>query len=326
MHVFKWILFLIQPIIMQHALAQTCCSGGVPLANNIGGLPISVKNTWQFSFGADLNVLTTLKEGTSKLDDRSRERKTLSLLFKTSYSITDKFFIDGLFSWVQQERIISQPTGFTDYDQTRGLGDAVVLFNYNYFNFKRVKLIAALGPKIPFGLSNLKDSDGLTLNADLQPGSGAWDGIFLHRIQATGKARPSRLYFANFTYRYTGVNTEYLGEQDYQFGNELQLLAGVADQFLIGTALISVGLNARYRSVRQDKFNNELLPNTGGNWVFLMPVVGWHIKSNMILSLNGEVPLYANVDGTQLSPTYRINGGIYYSISKNNQVKKQVNK
>lgn len=310
----KWyLLFFIQLTVNFKGLTQTCCSGGVPLSNNIGGLPVSSKHTWQFSLGGDLNTLKTLKEGTAELEDDSRERRTFSALFKTSYSFTDRLFVEGLFSWVQQERTITQPTDFTDHTKTQGIGDAVLIANYAYINNSNLKLIVGIGPKLPTGASDLKNDDGLILNADLQPGSGAWDGIFSHRIQLTNKLRKSQTYFLNFIYRFTGVNYQYLGDQRYQFGNEIQLLAGVADQFLIGSALMSFGLNSRYRAVEQDRFNNQLLPNTGGSWLFVMPVIGWHIRSNLILGLNGELPLYAHVEGTQLTPTYRINGSIYYS-------------
>jgi hypothetical protein len=297
-------------------LAQTCCSGGIPLSNNVGGLPLSSRNTWQFSINGDLNILKTVKEGTRVLDDHSRNRKTFSLLFKTTYSITDNFFLEGLFSWVQQERTIEQVNGFHDFDRTRGLGDGVILLNYHYLTIGDTKFIMAFGPKIPIGAYDLKDDRGLNLNADLQPGSGAWDGVFLHRIQGIGKSRPSRSFFANFTYRFMGENKNYLGDQVYRFGNETQLMAGVADQFLIGSALISPGLNARYRSVSNDRFNRELLPNTGGSWLFVMPAIGWHVRPDMMLTLNAELPVYANIIGTQLSPTLRINGGIFYSFSK----------
>ncbi len=313
----KWyLLFLIHLIIPYNGFSQTCCSGGVPLSNNIGGLPASTKNTWQFSLAGDLNTLSTLKEGSQELDDDSRQRKTFSALLKSSYSFTDRFFVEGLFSWVTQERIITQQAGFTDYDKTQGIGDAVLLVNYTYLNKGSLKLTGGIGPKLPTGASDLKDENGLTLNADLQPGSGAWDGIFLHRIQFTNTFRKSQNYFINFTYRYAGVNNKYLGSEQYQFGNEVQLISGIADQFLIGSSLFSFGLNARYRSVNKDQFNSQTLPNTGGQWLFIMPVAGWHIRSNIILGINGELPLYAHVDGTQLSPTYRINGSIYYSFSK----------
>jgi hypothetical protein len=298
------------------AIAQTCCSGGVPLANNIGGLPLSAKHTWQFSLSGDMNVLKTLKEGSSEIDDDSRERKTYSILLKTAYTFTDKLFVESLLTWVQQERTISQPGNFTDFDQTRGLGDAALLINYSYFNTRNLTLIGGIGPKLPTGKADLKDDNGLTYNADLQPGSGAWDGLLLHRAQFANASRRSQLYQFNLTYRYTGKNKNYLGSEEYRFGNEFQMLSGVSDQFVIGKGLFSTGLTVRYRHVRQDQFNEQVLPNTGGEWIFLMPAIGWHIRSNFILGINSEFPLYANVDGTQLTPTVRVNGSIYYVLQK----------
>ncbi len=299
------------------AIAQTCCSGGVPLANNLGGLPLTLQGTFQLAVTADLNRLLTLKEGTTVLDDNSRERTTVSTLVKASYSFTDKLFVETLISWVMQQRIIEQTGGFTDSEQTSGFGDLAVLLNYSYYTRKRITLTAGIGPKLPTGASDLTNSNGLSLNADLQPGSGAWDALLLHRIQLNSLVRPSRIYFANVTYRYTGTNPDYLNRLQYRFGNESQLILGVADQLVVGKGLFTVGVNSRFRDVRLDQLNEEKLPNTGGQWIFLMPTVGWHIKSNLIVSVSGEFPLYANIEGTQLSPTYRINGGVFYSISKN---------
>ncbi|MGE0588676.1 MAG: hypothetical protein AB7O48_08885 [Cyclobacteriaceae bacterium] len=296
--------------------SQTCCSGGVPLTNNIGGLPISVKGTWQFSLGSDLNVLKTLKSGSEVLTDDSRERTTLSILGKTSYAFSDKLFIESLLSWVRQERSITQFGGFTDLDVTRGVGDAVVMINYQYVRLNKLNLIGGVGPKIPTGASDVKDDNGLTLNADLQPGSGAWDMVFFHRVQAVNSNRPSQNYFLNATYRLTGTNSNYLGSLDYRFGNEWQVISGVADQFVIGSTLISTGLNIRFRNVRQDQIDKEPLPNTGGRWIFVMPAIGWHINPHWIVNLSTEVPLAGYVDGTQLSPSIRISGGVFYSIQK----------
>lgn len=294
------------------AWSQTCCSGGVPLANNIGGLPLTSKGTFQFSLAGDLNRLQTLKEGTNVLDDDSRERTTFSTLFKASYALTGRLSIETFMSWVAQQRIISQAGGFSDMEQTKGFGDIAILLNYTYYRQKRITLTAGMGPKLPTGASDLTNANGLPLNADLQPGSGAWDALWLHRAQVTSGKRPSRNYFVNITYRHTGTNPDYLNQLRYRFGNEFQVFTGVADQFVIGKGLFTAGINARFRHARQDALNSEPLPNTGGQWIFLMPNFGWHIKSNMILSANIELPLYAHIEGTQLSPTYRINGGVYY--------------
>lgn len=299
--------------------SQTCCSGGVPLANNLGGLPLTEKGSFQFSLAGDMNRLLTLKEGTVVLDDKSRERTTFSTLFKASYTLTNRVSLETLMSWVSQQRIISQAGGFSNKEQTRGFGDLAVLVNYSYYKRKRIVLTAGIGPKLPTGPSDLANVNGLPLNADLQPGSGAWDALWLHRIQVTSKKRPSRIYFTNITYRYTGINPEYLNQLRYRFGNEFQLIAGVADQVVIGKSLFTVGVNARFRHASQDALDDERLPNTGGTWIFMMPNVGWHIQSNMILSVNGELPLYAKIKGTQLSPTFRINGGLYYAFQRKNK-------
>jgi hypothetical protein len=191
-------IFIILGMLSQSAFAQTCCSGGIPLSNNVGGLPLSPRNTWQFSINGDLNILKTVKEGTRVLNDQARSRKTFSLLFKTTYSFTDKLFLEGLLTWVQQERSIEQVNGFNDFDRTRGFGDGVIILNYHYLTLGNIRFIAALGPKLPIGAHDLTDRQGLKLNADLQPGSGAWDGVFLHRVQGIDKKRPSRSFFANF--------------------------------------------------------------------------------------------------------------------------------
>ena len=297
------------------ATAQTCCSGGVPLANNIGGLPVGTGRTFQISLTTDLNVLKTLKEGARTLDDHSRQRNTITVLTKTSYSFTDHFFVEGLLSWVEQERSISQVGGFKDFKQTQGIGDWVLLANNKYVSQAGWEFIVGAGPKFPTGKSNLKDESGLTLNADLQPGSGAWDGIFVHRIIKTDLNKRTRAYFLNFIYRHTGTNDNYLNGQTYQFGNEWQLLTGISDQLVLKSSLVSYGVNLRFRKAESDRFNEGLIPNTGGNFLYIMPVLSWHLRPNLILLLNAELPLYTKVVGTQLAPSFRIHGGVYYSIS-----------
>ena len=87
--------------------AQTCCSGGVPVASNLG-LPPSEAGAIQFSLGYDLNVLETLKTGRETLEDDSRSRKTHTGIIELGYAFSNKFSVDAFFSYVRQEREISQ--------------------------------------------------------------------------------------------------------------------------------------------------------------------------------------------------------------------------
>ncbi len=261
-------------------------------------------------------MLNTLKNETHLLEDDSRQRVTYSLIMTTAYTLTKKLSVEGLFSWVRQERRIRQNGGFQDFTATSGIGDAILLFRYSYLTTGQWHLTAGLGPKIPLGASDVASDLGITLNADLQPGSGAWDGIFNHRILFSGFGRPSLILSNNIIVRTTGTNDDYLGSQSYQFGNEIQLITGIADQWLLAKQLFNISINTRFRQVEMDKNNQEWLPNTGGSWLFILPALGWLPTPNITISLMSELPLYSRVVGTQLTPNYRFNVGVYYLLNK----------
>jgi hypothetical protein len=185
---------------------------------------------------------------------------------------------------------------------------------YKYLKIEGLEMTAGAGPKLPLGASDLKNENGLTLNADLQPGSGAWDGIFHHRIVKQLVSRPSLVVTNFLTYRLTGVNPDYLGSQQYEFGNEFQLVLGASEQKPVGNQLLSYGVNLRYRHARQDRINHQWLPNTGGQWIFIIPALAWHATTDLAVTLNGEFPIYSQVQGTQLTPTFRFNMGFYFSF------------
>jgi hypothetical protein len=310
---FILILIIYLTFTCHYSFSQTCCSGGVPLANNIGGIAQGEEGAIQISINFDANILRALKEGGESLSDDSRERITYSTLLKVNYSISNKLAIEGLFSAIRQERIINHGS-FTDFTKTEGLGDAVFMVYYKYYGKYSLDLTFGAGPKIPIGPSDLKNDNGITLNADLQPGSGAWDMILHHRISKSFEFRPSATFLHLITYRMTGENPDYLGSQHYELGNELQVLLGFSEQDVIGKILISYGLNFRYRNAGRDVNNNQFLPNTGGQWLFIMPAFSWYIDPLLAVTANVELPLYSEVGGTQLTPTFRFNAGIFWKL------------
>jgi hypothetical protein len=83
---------------------------------------------------------------------------------------------------------------------------------------------------------------------------------------------------------------------------------------LIGKVLLDPGLSFRFRSVQFDRINDQRLPGTGGSWWFVNPNLTWWAGPSFSLNVNVEFPLYANVIGTQLSPTVRWNTGLFYRI------------
>ncbi len=297
------------------ANAQTCCSGGVPMSGNLG-LPSTTGQTWQFTLNYDVNVLKTLKDGQETLDDDSRTRITHSAFFQVGYGFTEKIAVEAFVPYVWQERTIRQ-FGNTNRTATNGIGDAALLIKYRAAAFRNgfSELWIGAGPKFPTGASDLKDERGISLIADLQPGSGAWDGLFLAQYSHNIKLRPTLGLNARFAYRLTGENNEYLGSRTYEFGDEIQVYAGIADQVLMGNFLVDPSLAFRFRKANKDFDNHEVLPNTGGEWLFIIPGASINVTPNLTFQVNAEFPLYAKLVGTQLTPTYRINAGFYFSLT-----------
>lgn len=297
----------------QRLYPQSCCSGGVPMAGNVGSVADVEKGNLLMSVSIDANFLQTLKNGTQTLNDQSRQRTTYSGLLKGVYRFSGYLAVEGMLSYVRQERIIKHGAS-EDFTFLQGLGDAFLMMHFKYMKSENLQLFVGAGPKIPLGASDLKNSRGITMNADMQPGSGAWDAFLHHRISWFIPFLPSSSAHFMITYRLTGENDQYLGTQVYETGNELQLLLGYSGQVFLHNQLWDYGLNIRYRNAGKDTNNSQIIPETGGEWLFLMPSVSWYLNSRFSLGVNAEIPLHSRTVGTQVSPSYRFHTGFFWNI------------
>jgi len=300
--------------------SQTCCSGGVPLSGNVGFTDATPK-AFQFELSYDYNSLSILKFEDKRLNDNSRRRLTQSGLFKFSYAFNNYFAVDALFSYVLQERRITN-FDVINTDKTKGPGDAVILLKYilPVSNEKSTRLQLGIGPKLPLGRHNLRNSNGISLNADLQPGSGSWDLIGWANISRPLALRPSFTFSSSITARINGTNNKYFETEKYKFGNSMQILAGAGDRFTVGTIMMDPSLSFRYRRAWEDKINNVILDNTGGMWLFINPSLGISPFPNFIFNIIPEIPVYSKVVGTQLTPTFRLKFGVYYLFKKKEKI------
>ncbi len=301
----------------QVLFSQTCCSGGVPLSNNLG-LPNEGKGSAHIGLNYDYNNLNTLNAGNEKLNDDSRLRITNSILLNLGYAISDKFSLEGLFTWVNQKRTISQ-FGNENLTDTKGIGDAVILVKYAIPDILGTGSVLniGLGAKVPVGKSDLTTAEGFQLIADLQPGSGAWDALGWLSASKGLSFRPSATISGSLTYRLTGKNSSYLSNSSsYEFGDVVQTNVGYADQFLLFNTIFNPSLIFKYRKASYDKIDGSRVPNTGGEWVFIRPEFSALLTPNISISSRLELPLYSYVDGTQLTPTLRFTAGISFVLKK----------
>ena len=122
-------------------------------------------------------------------------------------------------------------------------------------------------------------------------------------------------FISTVTFRITGANDDYFGSQIYELGDELQIRAGVSDRITIKNLIFDPSLSFRYRMARQDINDGTDLPNTGGDWVFIIPALSYNIGPDFSLNATAELPVFARVDGTQLSPSFRVNFGLFYKLN-----------
>ncbi len=299
-------------------LGQTCCSGGVRIASNLG-MPLESANIFQLTVTYDLNVLKTLKTGTEVLDDRNRRRTTHSALVQGGYSFSRRFSFDALFSYVRQERNVNN-FGSDEFTHTDGIGDATFLVKYLVMDKERFQLTLGLGAKAPIGSSTKTSDKGIALNADLQPGSGAWDAIGWLSVAHSPAKHPSTGYYSNVILALKGHNKEYLGVQDYTFGTEFQFVLGWGDKVFFINQIFDPGISLRYRHAARDEVDFETVPSTGGEWIFVNPSLSWWLNQNVSWNVNVELPLTAKVTGTQVTPTFRLNTGFYYKFPRKQDI------
>ena len=226
---------------------------------------------------------------------------------------------NGLFSFVDQKRTIFSPLGEVNTTQANGLGDVVVLFQYTPFSNLKRSLTLAAGPKLPLGKFNAVDPEyGLPLSPDLQPGSGSLDGILGLTFQEYHLLNVVGLTFSSSAgFRLTAPAQRFEGDFTYRFGNESMIAAGLQKNFLIKTTSLSPFVFLNFRNTLQDKIDGSKVAGTGGNWLNLNPGVNIELSNRVGFNLSGEIPLYRNLNGTQLTTSYRYNIGMSIKLFNN---------
>ncbi len=308
MRLMRFSLFvLIMLFVPSLVKSQACCSAGTPLSGSLE-LPATPVNQWQNMMTYQYNSLQDLVAVSNELSDDSRERSVHSILIESSYGLSKSLSLSALLTLVQQERRIDTQFAGTDFLRARGLGDAVLLLKYVLLPgtvFSQRTITIGIGPKIPLGDFNRK-SNGIYLPYDMQPGTGAWDGmIWGHYYQGF---RPFPVHFvATTVYRVTGESN-----RGYEFGNELVMNAGIGYQ---NQNLLDGSLLLRFRQVGPDKFDGNHIANTGGRWLYLNPGMNINVSPGVALRFSGQIPLYRRLNGDQLTTTYRISVSSFINLN-----------
>lgn len=309
----KFVFIAVYLLISFKMLAQACCTAGTPL---LGSLDMSAaqRGVLQLGLSYEHNLLADVYSGSDFLDDNSRERVTNSYLLEISYGLSDRISVTGLFSYVNQLRNITPQTGINNELSTNGVGDALILIKYNVITLdflNQLELSLGAGIKTPLGSSDLL-SNGILIPADMQPGSGSWDGILWGYFSKGFMPVLSLNFLANISYRINGANKRFgAGSAGYQFGNELITSIGFGYRT---NSILDFSLLVRYRHTDSDKFDNQAIPNTGGDWMYIVPGLNIKLSEYLTGRVSAQLPLYRDLQGTQLTTSNTLGISFFYTI------------
>ncbi len=294
--------------------AQTCSCAGAPLLGAQSSAPV---------FGGDLLIgisheyhdISKLYVNGDIVENESTFRTTQSTLMEVHYGLSAKLSLSGTFTYVKKYRQtglhIQNPQSLT----VSGVGDGLLMLKYKFFDRRKPPSLQATtggGVKVPLGSFDMRN-DGFLLNADMQPGTGAWDGIVWSELTSSFDSSFPLNLFLITSYRFTGSSERFGTNDIYQFGNELITTTGGSTS--LGE---KIGYTAvlQYRSASSDQRNETKQPNTGGFWVSHISKLSYSINDRFSAHIDGRIPLMQELNGLQPTTSYAITVSFFVNLSK----------
>jgi hypothetical protein len=284
------------------SMAQTCSCAQVPLLGSMQ-LASPIDNQWYVGTTYEFHDVSELVAGSSTVPDLTgRDRTTEALVFEASRGITEKWSVSALLSAVDHEREVGGVGA-----SASGLGDAVVMAKYSPKSislYSDTALSFGLGARIPVGEDDATRL-GVPLAEDMQPSTGAYGGmVWAYWAKALNASKGARIY-ASASHTQNGEN-----DRDYQFGDETTLTIGGAYQT---QSAWGFNLELLYRDAERDQRNSVVIPNTGGEWLDIIPAVQYHVSETLALKAAAKIPLSRDLhDELQFTTKYAFRLSLSY--------------
>jgi outer membrane putative beta-barrel porin/alpha-amylase len=273
---------------------------------------------------------------------QSIESRSLAVAF----GITNDLTVSVRLPWVRRTGILegvqedpADPATVRDRGNTSGIGDVTVLGQYRFLNNQAsgTQAAALFGVKAPTGVTNLVDPFGEIFEAEFQPGSGSWDGLF--GVAFSQRLNPAWSFHANVLAIATGTGT-----QDTNLGNRFLYNAALSYRVFGETAsephshdprsayahaghthapvTKAPTASAPHTHVALDamlEVNGEwhdkqrtagiVDPNSGGNTIYVSPGLRLTVENWASYVLVG-IPVVNDLNGIQATPAWRVLGGV----------------
>lgn len=281
---------------MAPATATTCSCANVPLLGTME-LARPDAGVWFLAATYEYHDASQLVSGSSTVPDQTgRDRTSQSFVVELSRGLGEKFSFSALVAGVNHVRTVG---GIRD--EVTGLGDAIVMFKYSPVTinlYSRNALSFGVGAQVPIG-ENDGSRDGIILAEDLQPSTGAFAGMFwVYAARALNESKGARVY-VSATHTENAEN-----DRDYQFGHSTTASLGAAYQTQNPWGF---NLELLFRHADRDRRAAVPIPNTGGQWLDLVPSVQYHINDSVAVRVSGKIPLSRELnDQLQFTTKYSL--------------------
>ena len=252
---------------------------------------------WFLAATYEYHDASELVSGSSTVRDQTgRDRTSEALVVELSRGLGAKYSFSALLAGVNHERTVG---GIRD--DVTGLGDAIVMLKYSPQEislYSRNALSFGVGAQLPIGKDDAS-SDDIVLAEDLQPSTGAFAGMFwAYAARALNESKGARVY-ASATYTYNDEN-----DRDYQFGHSTTASLGASYQT---QSPWGFNLELLFRHAERDQRAGVDIPNTGGEWLDIVPAVQYHINDSVALRASGKIPLSRDLnDELQFTTKYAV--------------------
>lgn len=298
--------------------AQTCSCAGTPLISSQSS-GASTKGNLLLGITYEYHDISALYSNSRSMVNNEAIRSTQSALLEMHYGITDRLSVSGTATHVEKHRTTGlQHPGGTRTLTTQGVGDGLILLKYVLMQqtlWNPVHVVIGSGAKAPIGTTSLEEN-GIALNADMQPGTGAWDGVFWSEVLLSLLPYTAAKLLWHHSYRHTGTNERFAADDRYRFGNELVSKLGVSNQ--IGERL-SYMILLGYRSTSSDQLNGNNLPNTGGKWLNVESMLNVGVTDWVSARISGRIPVYQYLNGTQPTTSWAVSGSVFFNFNSSEQ-------
>ncbi len=301
------VLLLLGGIFSVDVSAQTCSCAGAPIFNPLEYTTMKEDTQWHFELTYKFHAINSLVEGTDEVkDDTDRTRTAQSMFFETRYALSHRLTVIALLNFTGHNREVGISS--SGASNTSGLGDSMFSVQYTPLHGsdgKGATFSIGGGIKAPTGRDKIQLVG--TAAEDMQPGTGSWDFVaWGHGSKTLGFIKGLELFFGA-SFRTNGTN-----DRSYRFGSELISALGAR---LSTRGILDYSLYARYRWADSDKRFAGDVPNTGGNWLYIVPSVTFKANKHLGFKTEVELPVYRKLNGfRQFTSTFLLSLSLYYEI------------